>query len=62
MPDWLQAVAYVNPLSYLTDALRQLTILTLNPSKLITDFIYLGFFAAVLSSIGIVLSWRYLSK
>lgn len=62
MPDWLQAVAYVNPLSYLTDALRQLTILALNPSKLITDFIYLGFFAAVLSSTGIVLSWRYLSK
>ncbi|MGB9717200.1 MAG: ABC transporter permease [Thermoproteota archaeon] len=62
MPDWLQAVAYVNPLSYLTDALRQLTILALDSSKLITDFIYLGFFAAVLSSIGIVLSWRYLSK
>jgi len=62
MPEWLQAVAYVNPLSYLTDALRQLTILTLDIPKLTTDFMYLGFFAAVLSSIGIVLSWRYLSK
>jgi len=61
MPEWLQAVAYVNPLSYLTDALRQLTILTLDIPKLTTDFMYLGFFAAVLSSIGIVLSWRYLS-
>ncbi|MEM2988200.1 MAG: ABC transporter permease [Candidatus Bathyarchaeia archaeon] len=62
MPNWLQSVAYVNPLSYLTDALRQLTILSLDFSKLITDFIYLGGFAIVLSSVGIVLSWRYLSK
>ncbi|MEM2940627.1 MAG: ABC transporter permease [Thermoproteota archaeon] len=62
MPDWLQLVAQVNPLSYLTDALRQLTILSLDFSKLITDFIYLGGFAIVLSSVGIVLSWRYLSK
>ncbi|MEM2088114.1 MAG: ABC transporter permease [Thermoproteota archaeon] len=62
MPDWLQLVAKVNPLSYLTDALRQLTILSLDFSKLITDFIYLSGFAIMLSSIGIVLSWRYLSK
>jgi ABC-2 type transport system permease protein len=62
MPDWLQAIVRVNPLTYLTDALRQLTILSLDPSALITDLIYLGVFAFVLSVIGILLSWRYLTE
>ncbi len=62
MPDWIQAVAKVNPLTYLTDAVRQLTILPLDTSKLIFDFTYLGLFAVVLATIGIVLSWRYLTK
>ncbi|MEM3626683.1 MAG: ABC transporter permease [Candidatus Bathyarchaeia archaeon] len=62
MPDWIQAIARVNPLSYLTDAVRQLTILQLDASALITDFIYLGTFAAALSAIGIVLSWKYLTR
>jgi len=62
MPEWIQAIAHVNPVSYLTDALRQLTILPLDASSLMLDFIYLGIFAAVLSIIGIALSWRYLTK
>ncbi|MEM3090966.1 MAG: ABC transporter permease [Candidatus Bathyarchaeia archaeon] len=62
MPEWIQAIAKVNPVSYLTDALRQLTVFSLDPSALVTDFIYLGVFAAVLSVIGVVLSWRYLTK
>ncbi|MGB9853984.1 MAG: ABC transporter permease [Candidatus Bathyarchaeales archaeon] len=62
MPEWIQAIANVNPVSYLTDALRQLTVFSLDVSALITDFIYLGIFAAVLSVIGVVLSWRYLTK
>jgi len=62
MPDWIQAIAQVNPVSYLTDAIRQLTILPLNASSLILDFTYLGIFAVVLSFIGIALSWRYLTK
>ncbi|MEM3693795.1 MAG: ABC transporter permease [Candidatus Bathyarchaeia archaeon] len=62
MPDWIQAVAKVNPLTYLTDAIRQLTILPLDVSALIFDFTYLGIFASVLATIGIVLSWRYLTK
>ncbi|MGB9960033.1 MAG: ABC transporter permease [Candidatus Bathyarchaeales archaeon] len=62
MPTWIQAIASVNPVSYLTDALRQLTVFSLDVSALITDFIYLGIFAAVLSVIGVVLSWRYLTK
>ncbi|MEM4405779.1 MAG: ABC transporter permease [Candidatus Methanomethylicaceae archaeon] len=62
MPDWMQAVAKVNPLSYLTDAVRQLTILPLDGSVLLLDFTYLGIFATILSAIGIVLSWKYLTK
>jgi ABC-2 type transport system permease protein len=62
MPEWLQAIANVNPISYLTDAIRQLTILPLNISALIIDFLYLGAFAAALSAIGITLSWRYLTR
>jgi ABC-2 type transport system permease protein len=62
MPDWIQAIARVNPLTYLTSAIRQLTILPLDASALMVDFAYLGIFAAVLATIGIVLSWRYLVK
>ena len=62
MPDWMQAIANVNPLTYLTDAIRRLTILPLDTSALIWDFTYLGLFAAVLATIGIVLSWRYLTR
>lgn len=62
MPDWIQAVARVNPLTYLTDAVRQLTVLPLDTSTLIFDFMYLSIFAAILATVGIVLSWRYLTK
>ena len=62
MPPWIQAIAQVNPVSYLTDAIRQLTVWQLNASSLIFDFTFLGIFAAVFSFIGIALSWRYLTK
>jgi ABC-2 type transport system permease protein len=62
MPDWIQAIAHLNPISYLTDALRLLVVLPMDTSRLITDFTYLGIFAAIFSTIGIVLSWRYLTK
>jgi ABC-2 type transport system permease protein len=62
MPDWIQAIASVNPISYLTDALRQLTVLPMDVSLLTIDFAYLCIFAAVFSSIGITLSWRLLTK
>lgn len=61
MPEWLQAIVNVNPLSYLTDAIRQLTILPIETSKLLLDFAYLGVFAVALSILGIVLAWRYLT-
>jgi ABC-2 type transport system permease protein len=62
MPDWIQAIARVNPISYLTDAIRQLTVLQLDASSLVVDFAFLGIFAIVFSVVGIALSWRYLTK
>lgn len=62
MPEWMQVIVNVNPITYLTNAIRQLTIVPMEPSTLIFDFIYLGIFAMVLTTIGIMLSWRYLTK
>jgi ABC-2 type transport system permease protein len=62
MPSWLQAVANVNPMSYTTDAVRRLTIFSDGFSKLPFDFAYVGIFAALLTIISLVLSWRYLNK
>jgi ABC-2 type transport system permease protein len=62
MPGWMQIIARVNPLTYMTDAVRQLTILPLDASALIIDFTYLIIFASVLATIGIILSWRFLTK
>jgi ABC-2 type transport system permease protein len=62
MPSWLQTVANINPASYATDASRQLVLYSLDTSKLIVDFTVLGIFAVVFSAIGILLSWRYLSR
>lgn len=62
MPDWLQTVAKVNPVTYANDALRQLILYPIDMAKLIFDFAYLGVFASIFTAIGILLSWRYLSK
>ncbi|MBC7131036.1 ABC transporter permease [Candidatus Bathyarchaeota archaeon] len=62
MPEWIQAVAKVNPITYLTDAIRQLTVLSMDVSALLLDLVYLSVFAAVCSIIGVVLSWRYITK
>jgi ABC-2 type transport system permease protein len=62
MPSWLKAVANVNPVSYATEASRILILGPLSVKSLITDFSVLGGFAVVFSTIGIVLSWRYLSR
>jgi ABC-2 type transport system permease protein len=62
MPSWLQDVANVNPVSYATEASRILILDPLNMSRLITDFAVLGGFAVIFSTIGIVLSWRFLSR
>jgi len=62
MPTWLQDVVNVNPVSYANDAVRQMLIGATGMTNLWVDFAVLIGFAAVLSSIGIILSWRLLSK
>jgi len=63
MPSWLQTVASVNPMTYTTDAVRQLLIYsTIDLGQVGLDFLYVGIFAIVVATIGIALSWRYLSK
>jgi ABC-2 type transport system permease protein len=62
MPDWLQTVAKFNPLTYTTDAVRQLLIFNTDWTQLAWDFTYVGMFAVIFATIGIILSWRFLSK
>jgi ABC-2 type transport system permease protein len=62
MPDWLQTVAKFNPLTYTTDAVRQLLIFTTDFTQLAMDFLYVGIFAVIVATLGIVLSWRFLSR
>jgi ABC-2 type transport system permease protein len=62
MPGWLQVVANANPMSYTIDGMRQLLIFNTDYMKLAFDFAYVGIFAAILTTLGIVLSWRYLNK
>lgn len=63
MPSWLQTVATFNPMTYTTDAVRQLLINSTTDFMVVAkDFAYVGIFAVLAATIGIVLSWRYLSK
>jgi ABC-2 type transport system permease protein len=63
MPDWLKAIASVNPMTYTTDAVRQLLInASTDLVQVARDFLYVGIFAAVVATIGLVLSWRFLSR
>ena len=62
MPDWLQAIASVNPISYTIDAVRRLMIFSDGFGPLPLDFAYVGIFTVVVTAICIVLSWRYLNK
>ncbi|KON32067.1 multidrug ABC transporter permease [miscellaneous Crenarchaeota group-1 archaeon SG8-32-3] len=63
MPGWLQAVATINPLSYTMNGMRQLLInSSIDYSQLALQYAYVGLFALVLTTVGIVLSWRFLNK
>jgi ABC-2 type transport system permease protein len=62
MPEWLQVVASVNPISYTIDAIRRLMIFSDGFSGLLLDFAFVGIFAAIITFICVVLSWRYLNK
>jgi ABC-2 type transport system permease protein len=62
MPTWLQDVVKVNPVTYANDATRQLLIGATGMNNLLVDFAILIGFAAILSAVGIVLSWKLLTK
>ncbi len=62
MPGWIAAIARWNPITYGTDVGHQLILHTPDMAALTHDFIFLGVFAVVFSLMGIVLSWRFLSK
>ena len=62
MPEWLQTIAKYNPLTYTIDAVRQLLIFNTDWVQLAIDFMYVAVFAFIVATIGIVLSWRFLSK
>jgi ABC-2 type transport system permease protein len=62
MPDWLQVIASVNPISYTIDAVRRLMIFNDGYAQLPLDFAFVGVFAVIVTAICVVLSWRYLNK
>lgn len=62
MPDWLQYVVKINPVSYATDAARQLLLGSPGMASLSFDFAYLAGFAVFFAAVGIVMSWKYLTK
>ncbi|MEM0385717.1 MAG: ABC transporter permease [Nitrososphaeria archaeon] len=62
MPEWLQPIVSINPISYATDISRQLLLGSPGMASLAFDFLYLGSFAIITTLVGIILSWHYLSK
>lgn len=62
MPDWLQFIVRLNPISYGTDVGRPLLLGSIGMNGIGYDFVYLAGFAALFSGVGIILSWRLLTK
>lgn len=62
MPSWLQDFVKINPISYATDIGRQLLLGSPGFASLGFDFLYLASFAVLFSVVGIVMSWRLLTK
>ena len=65
MPDWLQAVAQYNPITYATDVVRTFVLHSqagIDIATLATNFQFLTAFAAVFTIIGLVLAERGLRK
>ncbi len=62
MPEWLQAIANVNPISYTIDAVRRLMVFSNGYGQLPLDFAFVGIFAIAVTCICVMLSWRFLNK
>jgi len=62
MPVWLQTFVRINPISYTTDIGRQLLLGAPGFAPLGFDFLFLIGFSILFSTIGIVMSWKLLTK
>jgi ABC-2 type transport system permease protein len=62
MPRWLQPIVRINPISYATDVARQLLLGAPGMASLVFDFTYLAAFAICLSTLGMYMSWKFLTK
>lgn len=62
MPTWLQWVVKFNPVSYAIDGARQLLLGSPGTNALWVDFAVITAFAVVLTGVGVVMSWKLLSK
>jgi len=62
MPRWLQPIVRINPISYATDVARQLLLGAPGMASLAFDFTYLAIFAICLSTLGMNMSWKFLTK
>ena len=62
MPAWLQLIARVNPVTYATDLGRQLLLGTTPLNSALFDISYLLGFAVLFSAVGIVMSWKLLTR
>lgn len=58
----LQYFVKINPISYATDAGRQMLLGTTGFASLQFDFLYLVIFAILFSVIGVMMSWRLLTQ
>ncbi|MGA2665314.1 MAG: ABC transporter permease [Nitrososphaerales archaeon] len=62
MPQWLQDVVKLNPVSYAIDGARQLLLGATGTYSVALDFAVIGGFAVVIAGLGIVASWKLLQK
>lgn len=62
MPDWLQTFVNINPISYATNIGRELLLGATGMGDLAFNFMYLAAFAGIFAVIGIVMSWRFLTR
>jgi len=62
MPPWLQDFVRINPISYTTDIGRQLLLGAPGFAPLGFDFLFLIGFSVLFSTVGIVMSWKLLTK
>jgi len=60
MPSWLKPIAEINPLTYSNAVIRGMLLGV--QTNLIIDFTYLIIFTIVLSTVGIILSLKYISS